>query len=237
MKRKMNLALLLVLAVLALASCGNQTGGNAPATPPAQAPAEDAPPTEGTPAASGTGEGKTLVVYFSTPGLDGADAVSRASANVDGDEIVGNTEHIARLVVNATGADTFRVETVTAYPEEVNDLLEYAYGETQNEERPELAAHIEDLADYDPVYIGTPVWNYQMPMAMYSFFDEYDFSGKTIAVFTTHRGSGLSGIPEDIAKLEPEATVLTDGFTVNGDNAFAVTQSEIDQWIIDLFPA
>lgn len=71
--------------------------------------------------------------------------------------------------------------------------------------------------------------------ALFSFFDEYDFSGKTIAVFTTHRGSGLSGIPEDIAKLEPGAAVLTDGYTVNGDKAFSVAQDEINKWVDSLF--
>lgn len=130
-----------------------------------------------------------------------------------------------------------RVETIIAYPKEIDDLLEYAYDETYNDVRPKLMTQIENLDDYDTVYIETPIWNYQMPMAMYSLFDEYDFSGKTIAVFTTHRGSGLSGVPEDIAKLESDATVLTDGFTVNNVEAIPVTQSEIDRWIEDMFPA
>ena len=74
-----------------------------------------------------------------------------------------------------------------------------------------------------------------MPQVLYSFFDEYDFTGKTIAVFTTHRGSRLSGIPEDIAELEPGATVLTDGYTVGGDDAFAVAQEDISKWVGTLF--
>ena len=229
--------LLVLLLILSLSACGNDNAGSAvpPAAPSNESGAEpgsDSAPA-GDPAPASLG--KALVVDFSTPGLDGVDAVSRASANLDGNTVVGNTEHIAMLVADAAGADTFRVETVKEYPEEIEDLLEYAYGETQNNERPELAAHIENLEDYDTVFIGVPVWNYQMPMAMYSFFDEYDFTGKTIAVFTTHRGSRLSGIPEDIAELEPGATVLTDGYTVGGDDAFAVAQEDISKWVGTLF--
>lgn len=180
-------------------------------------------------------KGRALVVYFSTPGVDGVDAVSRASANLKGDDIVGNTEFVALLVQKAMDADLFRVETAKPYPEDVNDLLEYEYEETENNIHPELATHIENLDDYDTIIIGVPVWNYGLPMPMYSFFEEYDFSGKTIAVFTTHRGSGLSGIPGTIAELEPDANVLTDGFTVQGDKAAGVVQDDITEWVNSLF--
>lgn len=73
------------------------------------------------------------------------------------------------------------------------------------------------MDQYDIIFIGYPIWWYQMPMILYTFFDEYDLSGKTIIPFNTHEGSGDSGTYQDIQKLEPNATVL-DGLAIRGGN-------------------
>ena len=80
--------------------------------------------------------------------------------------------------------------------------------EIDNNDRPKLATHIENLKDYSVVFIGFPNWWYDMPMPLYSFFDEYDFSGKTIIPFCTHGGSRFSDAIKTIRELEPKATVL-----------------------------
>lgn len=72
-----------------------------------------------------------------------------------------------------------------------------------------------------------------MPAVMYSFFDQYDFSGKTIIPFTTHGGSGLSGTPEIIAELEPDATVSDQTFTVSRDDV-TDAESDVAEWIASL---
>lgn len=232
--RRIVTLLLAAVMVMSLTGCGEQAQENNSSqadSATANTDKEDVAGGENTAPA----KGKTLVVYFSTPGVDGVDAVSRASSNLRGDDIVGNTEFVALLVQKAMDADLFRVETVKPYPEDVNELLEYEAEETDNNVHPELSTHIENLDDYDTIMVGVPVWNYGLPMPMYSFFEEYDFSGKTIGVFTTHRGSGLSGIPETVAELEPDANVLTDGFTVAGDEAAGVTQDDITEWVDSLF--
>lgn len=82
------------------------------------------------------------------------------------------------------------------------------------------------------VFVGYPVWWYQMPMPMYSFFDRYDFSGKTIIPFSSHGGSGWSGTIADIAGLEPEATMV-DGFSTSRSNV-ASSAEEIRNWLRDI---
>lgn len=82
--------------------------------------------------------------------------------------------------------------------------------------RPKLTTHISNLKDYDTVFVGFPNWWYDMPMPLYSFFDEYDFGGKTVIPFCTHGGSRFSGAIETIRTLEPKATVL-DGHAISRD--------------------
>ena len=71
-----------------------------------------------------------------------------------------------------------------------------------------------------------------MPQAMYTFFDTYDFSGKTIIPFNTHGGSGFSNTIDTIAELEPDATIYEDGFTVSRNNV-QEAEPDIVDWLND----
>ena len=82
----------------------------------------------------------------------------------------------------------------------------------------------------DMIFVVCPIWWYGLPMPMYSFFDEYDFSGKTIIPAVTHEGSRLSGTPDDIAELEPNATVIQDGFNVRFGKA-ADADADVEAWL------
>lgn len=158
-----------------------------------------------------------LVAYFSMP-EDGTDADAGASRVFTEDgEIQGNVEYFARIIAEQTGADLFRIETVQQYPGDHDGIINQAAEERDSGARPELATHIENLDDYDTIFIGYPIWWYDMPMAMNTFFEEYDFSGKTIIPFSSHGGSGFSGTTEDIAAYEPDANLL-DGFTVSRED-------------------
>ena len=99
--------------------------------------------------------------------------------------------------------------------------------------RPAIAGQIENLDQYDTVFIGYPNWWGDMPMILYSFFDNYDFSGKTIIPFNTHGGSGFSNTIHTIAEMEPEATVNEDGFTVSRNNV-QEAESDILNWLGEL---
>ena len=159
--------------------------------------------------------GKILIAYFTVPETDGVDAVASASRVVTGDGVVGNTEFIAREIQKNLGGDLFAIQTVQSYPGSHSALLDFAYAERTDKARPELATHIEDLAQYDYIFVGYPNWNADLPMPMYTFFEEYDFSGKTIIPFVTHGGSGFSGTIRTIQSLESNATVIESGLSVS----------------------
>lgn len=157
--------------------------------------------------------GKTLVAYFSFPETDGVDASSGASRlQVEG-ELMGNTQYVASVISKATGGDLFEIKTVRAYPGSHKALIEAAKIETDNDARPKLATHIKNLKDYDVVFVGFPNWWYDMPKPLYTFFDEYDFGGKTVIPFCTHGGSGFSDAVETIRKMEKNAVVF-DGYAI-----------------------
>lgn len=162
------------------------------------------------------GNGKSLVVYFSVPETDGVDASSGASRILSGGKVMGNTQYVATIISETTGSDLFEIKTVHTYPGSHKALIDAAKVEIDNNARPKLATHIKNLKDYDAVFVGFPNWWYDMPMPLYSFFDEYDFGGKTVIPFCTHGGSRFSGAIKTIRELEPKATVL-DGYAIARD--------------------
>ena len=162
------------------------------------------------------GNGKSLVVYFSVPETDGVDASSGASRVLSGGKVMGNTQYVAAIIAEATGSDLFEIKTVHTYPGSHKALIDAAKVEIDNNARPKLATHIKNLKDYDVVFVGFPNWWYDMPMPLYTFFDEYDFGGKTVIPFCTHGGSRFSGAIKTIRELEPKATVL-DGYAIARD--------------------
>ena len=158
------------------------------------------------------GEGKkALVVYFSWS---------------------GNTEKVANSIADQTGADIFRIVPAEPYVDDYNELLDIATEEKQSKARPAIADTIENFEQYDVVYVGYPNWWSDMPMILYTLFDSYDFSGKTIAPFCTSGGSGLSDTVNSIKELEPEAEVL-DGLHI-GDSASTEPDSAVEEWLESL---
>lgn len=160
---------------------------------------------------------KSLVVYFSVPETDGVDASSGASRVSTGNKIMGNTQYVATIIKEATASDIFEIRTIESYPGTHQALIDAAKAEIDSNARPKLATHISNFDDYDVVFVGFPNWWYDMPMPLYSFFDEYDFKGKTIVPFCTHGGSRFSDAISSIRQLEKEATVL-DGYAIARDN-------------------
>lgn len=134
----------------------------------------------------------------------------------------------------ATGADLFSIQTSVDYPGDIDELIDYASSEQEEDVRPELTSHIENLDDYDTVFIGYPLWWYDLPQVMDSFFDEYDFSGKTLIPFDVHNGIRLSDTVETIQELEPDVRVITDGFAISQSTVAEETESvaeEVSSWL------
>ena len=144
----------------------------------------------------------------------------------------GNTETVANYIHDQIGGDIIKLETEQTYPEDYDELVDYARDEQRENARPALATVIENINQYDTIFLGYPNWWGDMPMPIYTFLDQYDLSNKTIAPFITHGSSGLSGTPDNIQEEEPEATV-TEGLAIAGDEA-ENSQSEVNQWLSDL---
>ena len=131
------------------------------------------------------------------------------------------------------GGDLFSIRTSVVYPADGGELIDYAAQEQEENARPELTTHIENLDGYDTIFIGYPNWWADLPMAVYSFFDEYDFSGKTIIPFNVHNGSRFSRTIQTIQELEPDAMVVEDGFTVS-EQTVAEAAEDVAAWLEDL---
>lgn len=113
----------------------------------------------------------------------------------------GNTEKVAQRIAEYTGRDLARIQRA----EEYGDLQEEAETEILDGVHPEITVSVDSIDEYGTIFVGYPIWNADLPMPLYTFLEEYDFSGKTIIPFTTHGGSGFSGTVQTISELQPNA--------------------------------
>ena len=203
MKKIIGIILVFAL-VFAFTACGSKT------QPTSQANTQNA--TTQTQANQNTTTGKKiLTVYFSWS---------------------GNTDAFANYIHDTAGGDIVRINPVKAYPENYDDVADYAKEERDKKARPEFKDLGVNPEEYDVIFVGYPIWWYTLPMIMFTFFDTYDFSGKTIIPFNTHEGSGDGGTYDTIKELEPSATVL-DGHAIRG-GSIAGAESEVKEWLSGL---
>ena len=144
----------------------------------------------------------------------------------------GNTSIIAHMIAEQTGADLFEIEAVTPYPTSHSELLDVSRQEMADNARPEIAGTVDNMDDYDTIFIGYPNWWGDMPMIVYSFLESYDLSGKTIVPFCTHGGSGLSDTESSIADIT--GGTMKDGLAIPGttaQNDRDTAKSEVTQWL------
>ena len=181
-------------------------------------------------------EPRILVAYLSRAGENynvGVVKEGSASAAYAGYIEKGNTAILAEAIAEATGGDLFAITTVTPYPDDYATMLQVAQEEIDTNARPELAGTVENMDDYDIIFIGYPIWHGRMPQAIYTFLESYDLTGKTIIPFNTHEGSGQSGTQRVIENALPGSTVLQ-GLAVQGKTAqedAERTQTLVDQWL------
>jgi len=212
----------LMIMAVGFAGCGGSKGQSTSSSQPQPASAKQTQTTSlPTETSSANKEGKkTLVVYFSMPETTKPDNMTKEEANstvVINGEVLGNTQYVAYLIQKNTGADIFRIEPKTPYPTDHKTLVDLAKTEQKNNARPELAKKVENLAQYDVIFLGYPNWWADMPMVLYSFLESHNLSGKTIIPFNTHGGSGFSDTINTIASLQPNAKVIKNGYTVSRD--------------------
>jgi len=168
---------------------------------------------------------KCLIVYF-----------SRSGKNYVGGQIVdltvGNTEVVAKTIQEKTGGDLFRIEPVQKYPNEYTATTEVAKEELRTKARPELARSVKDIRSYDLILLGYPCWWGTMPMPVFSFLEGHDLSGKIIAPFCTHEGSGLGQSISDLQETCPKSTIL-EGIAIRG-NDVKNAQGLVTSWLHDI---
>lgn len=140
---------------------------------------------------------KSLVVYFSWS---------------------GNTKNVAEEIQTQTDSDLFEIVPEVPYSDDYDTVVDLAQEEQSENARPAISGSIDNIEQYNVIYVGFPNWWGDMPMVLYTFFDSYDLSGKTIAPFCTSGGSGLSNTVNEIKELEPNATV-TDGLHIGSSSA------------------
>ena len=238
MKSLRNRALALLLAAmlpLSLTACasGSPAATDAPAETPETGEPETGTTETGEPEpteATDADAGGILIAYFTAAENSGVDAVASASYTTLDGEAVGRVQALAERIQQNVGGDLFSIRTSVVYPADGGELIDYAAQEQEENARPELTTHIENLDGYDTIFIGYPNWWADLPMAVYSFFDEYDFSGKTIIPFNVHNGSRFSRTIQTIQELEPDATVLEDGFTVS-EQTVAEAAEDVAAWL------
>ncbi|MDD2957159.1 MAG: flavodoxin [Lachnospiraceae bacterium] len=184
----------------------------------------------------GQSETNTLVVYFSRWGNteypDDVDATTSASIVVDDGERYGTTEYVANMIAKEVGGDLHRIETVTPYTADFDELRDVNHDEMNRDYLPELKTSELDMAAYDTVFVGYPVWAAGVPQAVMSFLNEYDLTGKTVVPFCTHDGYGAGNSYQTIAEAS-HAAVSLEGLAARAQDV-PKAQDTIATWLTDI---
>ena len=142
---------------------------------------------------------------------------------------VGNTEIAAELLQTITGADRFKIEPLVPYSKSYNECINQAQEDQRRDARPELAEYPDSLDGYDTIYLGFPNYWGTMPMAVFTFLEHFDFTGKTIRPFCTHEGSGMGHSEQDIRRLCPGARVEK-GLAIHGGSV-KNAEGTLKKWV------
>ena len=152
--------------------------------------------------------GKTLIVYFSWG---------------------GNTKTVANHIHDLIGGEIVEVETVIPYPDTYEEVTQIAQGELASDYRPELKTKVDNMDEYNTLIVGTPIWGGHLTPAMKSFLASYNLSGKAIAPFCTHGGSGTAQSVNDILSVCPNSTILG-SLAVYGSQAES-SRADVERWL------
>ena len=164
---------------------------------------------------------KSIIIYF-----------SRADENYFGGEMryvdKGNTEVIAEYIKDIVGADIFKVEPLNSYPADYMECIEEAKVRTKEHNAP-IKENVPNISSYEVIYVGSPIYWGGMPEELFTALKGLDYSGKVVRPFTTHEGSGLSGVPRQLKEICVGAEVL-DGLAIVGSQVNN-SKKKVEDWI------
>jgi flavodoxin len=141
----------------------------------------------------------------------------------------GNTGEAAKMVQKETGGDIFEIQTVTPYPKEYKAVTQQAKKEINDGYKPAIKAKVNNIDEYDFIFVGSPNWWGTIAPAVTAFLSENDLSGKTVAPFFTHGGGGMQKCAADMSKLLPKSTIVQ-AATFSGYK-IKDAQKDISEWV------
>ena len=164
---------------------------------------------------------KNLIIYYSRKGQNYVNGSIKELKK-------GNTEIVAEFIQNAVGGDLFEIETVREYSKDYMTCTEEAQEELRTKARPELKAYLDNISEYDNVFVCGPCWWGTFPMAMLTQLEKLDFTGKKVFAVMTHEGSGLGG-SERTLKASCKGAMIGKGLAVHGADA-AKSEATVAAW-------
>ncbi|MBM6680155.1 cyclophilin-like fold protein [Pseudoflavonifractor capillosus] len=242
MKRPVALLVLLTLLCSLTACGGNPTTQSISDVPESSQNAEEITdtPLDTDPSASQspgeTGNSNILIAYFTwadntvveDPSRVDVDATTSASVLAP-----GNAAKLASWIQQEVGGDLHSIVVEEPYSSDYDECLDRAADEKAENARPALASHVDNMEDYDIVFLGFPNWWYTLPMPVLTFVEEYDWSGKTVVPFVTHGTGGLSSTIRDLTAALPEDVTILEPIGVYRPEVDA-SQSAVQEWIAGL---
>ena len=231
--RRLFVFLLLLVPAMTFAGCSEGNEGpqtDLPETPGNPGTDDD---NDDTPGTVTPGNGKILIAWFSRWGNTNyaadVDATTGASIIVDNGTRRGTTEMVARYIRTAVGGDLHLIETSEPYPTEFDDVRDRNHAEQAAGTLPALKNRIENIDQYDVVFIGYPNWALDVPQAIRSFLSAYDFSGKTVVPFCTHDGYGAGRTYDSVREEAAGANVL-EGIAIEAADVPSA-ESQVQDWL------
>lgn len=169
-----------------------------------------------------TGPKEVLLAYFSRAGENYFNG-GRTTLEV------GNTAVLARMMAGLVDVDLFEITAAEAYPEAYDPTVVRNKQEQEDDARPRIAGTLPDVAGYDTVLLGSPIWNVRAPMILRTFVEAVDLGGKTVLPFVTYAVSGLGGVVDDYREWLPDSTIGA-GLAVRGEDV-ADARPNAEEWL------
>ena len=185
---------------------------------------------------------RCAIIYFSQPEQtrnDDFDELTGASVFITkNQQRRGTVQHVAHVIAKEVQGDVYRLSKTTSYPSSHDALIYQASLELDTEEHPPIQVYPPlNLSSYDVVFIGYPIWWYDLPMPLYSFLEKYDLSGRIIIPFCTHGGSRAFKTFSIFAEYEPNAYLASNsGLVLSREDATTDSERLIHEWLKNVAP-